>query len=35
MNNDYARATLPEILGADRLAAATRLAATELRSGVF
>jgi hypothetical protein len=34
-NDDYARATLPEILGADRLAAATRLAATELRSGVF
>jgi hypothetical protein len=34
-NNDYARAMLPEILGADRLAAATRLAATELRSGVF
>jgi hypothetical protein len=34
-NNDYARATLPEILGADRLAAAKRLAATELRSGVF
>ncbi len=34
-NNDYARAPLPEILGADRLAAATRLAATELRSGVF
>jgi hypothetical protein len=34
-NNDYARATLPEILGADRLAAATRLAATELCSGVF
>ena len=34
-NNDYARATLPEILGADRLATATRLAATELRSGVF
>ncbi len=34
-NNDYAAATLPEILGADRLAAATRLAATELRSGVF
>ncbi|HUL55131.1 MAG TPA: VCBS repeat-containing protein, partial [Opitutaceae bacterium] len=33
--NDYAKATLPEILGADRLAAATRLAATELRSGVF
>jgi hypothetical protein len=35
LNNDYARATLPEILGTDRLAAATRLAATELRSGVF
>jgi hypothetical protein len=34
-NDDFARATLPEILGADRLAAATRLAATELRSGVF
>ncbi len=34
-NNDYARATLPELLGADRLAAATRMAATELRSGVF
>jgi hypothetical protein len=34
-NNDYARATLPEILGADKLAAAKRLAATELRSGVF
>jgi hypothetical protein len=34
-NNDYARATLPEILGADRLAAAARLEATELRSGVF
>jgi hypothetical protein len=34
-NNDYAKATLPEILGADRLAAATRLAATELRSGTF
>jgi hypothetical protein len=34
-NNDYARATLPEILGADRLASATRLEATELRSGVF
>jgi hypothetical protein len=34
-NNDYARATLPEILGADRLAAAKRLAVTELRSGVF
>jgi len=35
LNNDYARATLPEILGADRLAAATRLEATELQSGVF
>jgi len=34
-NNDYASATLPEIVGADRLAKATRLAATELRSGVF
>jgi hypothetical protein len=34
-NNDYAAATLPEILGEDRLAAATRLDATELRSGVF
>ena len=34
-NNDFARATLPEILGADRLAAALRLEATELRSGVF
>ena len=34
-NNDYARATLPEILGAEKLATATRLAATELRSGVF
>ena len=34
-NNDYARATLPELLGADRLASATRLEATELRSGVF
>jgi len=34
-NNDYAKATLQEILGADRLASATRLAATELRSGVL
>ena len=34
-NNDYARATLPEILGEERLAAATRLEATELRSGVL
>jgi hypothetical protein len=34
-SNDYARASLPDLLGADRLAAATKLAATELRSGVF
>jgi hypothetical protein len=34
-SNDFARATLPNILGADRLAAATKFAATELRSGVF
>jgi hypothetical protein len=34
-NDAYARATLPEIVGQDRLDAATRLAATELRSGVF
>ncbi|HVZ64656.1 MAG TPA: FG-GAP-like repeat-containing protein [Lacunisphaera sp.] len=34
-NNDYARATLPEVLGNDRLQAAQRWAATELRSGVF
>ena len=34
-NNDYARATLGEILGEDKLAAATRFAATELRSGIF
>ena len=34
-NNAYARATLGEILGDDRLAAAERFAATELRSGVF
>jgi hypothetical protein len=33
--NDYARATLEEIVGADRLSAARRFAATELRSGVF
>ncbi len=31
----YARATLSEILGADKLAKAARFAATELRSGVF
>ena len=34
-NDFYARATLEEILGADKLAAARRFAATELRSGVF
>ncbi|HVP12550.1 MAG TPA: FG-GAP-like repeat-containing protein [Phycisphaerae bacterium] len=34
-NDDYARATLPEILGEDRLAAALRVAATVLQSGVF
>ena len=34
-SNSYARATLGEILGSDRLAAAQRFAATELRSGVF
>ena len=34
-NDLYARATLPEILGAEKLAAARRFAATELRSGVF
>ena len=34
-NDFYARATLGEILGADKLAAAQRFAATELRSGVF
>ncbi|MEO6992013.1 MAG: FG-GAP-like repeat-containing protein [Lacunisphaera sp.] len=34
-NNLYARATLGEILGEDKLAAAQRFAATELRSGVF
>jgi hypothetical protein len=34
-NNAYARATLGEILGDSRIAAAGRLAATELRSGVF
>ncbi|HEY5080134.1 MAG TPA: CRTAC1 family protein, partial [Opitutaceae bacterium] len=34
-NDAYARATLGEILGEDRLAAATRFAATELRSGAF
>jgi hypothetical protein len=34
-NDYYARATLGEILGDDRLSAARRFAATELRSGVF
>jgi hypothetical protein len=34
-NNAYARATLGEILGEDKLAAAQRFAATELRSGIF
>ena len=34
-NNSYARATLEEILGEEKLAAAQRYAATELRSGVF
>jgi hypothetical protein len=34
-NDYYARATLPEILGEDRLAKARKFAATELRSGVF
>jgi hypothetical protein len=34
-NDAYARATLGEILGADKLAAARRFAATEFRSGVF
>ena len=34
-NDYYARATLGEVLGEDKLAAAQRFAATELRSGVF
>jgi len=34
-NESYARATLGEIFGEERLAAARRFAATELRSGVF
>jgi hypothetical protein len=34
-NNDYAKATLPEILGEARLARAQRFAATEVQSGVF
>jgi len=35
LNNNYARATLGEIFGEDKLAKAQRFAATELRSGVF
>jgi hypothetical protein len=34
-NDSYARATVGDILGEDRLAKATRFAATQLRSGVF
>ncbi|HEY4990437.1 MAG TPA: CRTAC1 family protein, partial [Opitutaceae bacterium] len=34
-NAYYTRATLSEIVGAEKLAAATRFAASELRSGVF
>jgi enediyne biosynthesis protein E4 len=34
-NDDFAAATLGEILGEDKLAAADRFAATEFRSGVF
>ncbi len=34
-NEDYAHATLKQVVGAEKLAAADRLAATELRSGVF
>ncbi len=34
-NNDYAAATLAEIVGEDKLEAADRFVATELRSGVF
>lgn len=34
-NNDFAKATLSEMLDADRLAKAKRYEATELRSGVF
>jgi len=34
-NNDYAKATLPEILTEPRLARAQRFAATELQSGIF
>ena len=35
LNDNYARATLGEIFGDDKLARAQRFAATELRSGVF
>lgn len=35
LNNSYARATLGEIFGEDKLAKAQRFTATELRSGVF
>ena len=34
-NNDYARATVGDIFGDDKIAKAQRFAATELRSGVF
>jgi hypothetical protein len=34
-NDYYARATLPDILGAEKIAAARRFAVTELSSGVF
>lgn len=34
-HNDYAKATLPDLLGAERLAKARRFEATELRSGVY
>ncbi len=34
-NNEYATATLGQVLGAEKLAAAERFAATEFRSGVF
>lgn len=34
-NSDYARATLSDLFGEERLAQGTRLTATELRSGVF
>ena len=34
-NDAFARATIPELVGEDRLAAARRFAATEFRSGIF